>query len=92
MAATKLPKAAAVGSIGCAAGSEDGTITAADEWSSIVVVVAVVVGGGVVVVMGGGSTVTGIPDVGGVEVGRVGAGEYMVSDTRLLRRGRGRRW
>ena len=49
MAATRLPKAAAVGSIGCAAGGEDGTIPAADELSSAVVVV----GGGLVVVDGG---------------------------------------
>jgi len=39
MAATRLPKAAAVGSIGCPAGGEDGTIPAADELSSAVVVV-----------------------------------------------------
>ena len=77
MAATRLPKAAAVGSIGCPAGGEDGTIPAADELSSAVVVV----GGGLVVV-DGGSVVTGMPDVGGAEV--VGAGEDMVSDTRLL--------
>lgn len=77
MAATRLPKAAAVGSIGCPAGGEDGTIPAADELSSAVVVV----GGGLVVV-DGGSVVTRMPDVGGAEV--VGAGEDMVSDTRLL--------
>ena len=84
MAATRLPKAAAVGSIGCPAGGEDGTIPAADELSSAVVVV----GGGLVVVVGG-SVVTGMPDVGGTEV--VGAEDDMVSDTRLLRHGRGPR-
>jgi hypothetical protein len=50
---------------------------------------AVVVVGGGLVVVDGGSVVTGMPDVGGAEV--VGAGEDMVSDTRLLRHGRGRR-